>query len=102
VSGETYTDPDGVERCDECEEPVDECACVCPECGDGVQECACTDLESAPGHVMTGRSPDGRTRCSCGLTSPVLDPAAGVAWELAHHNDLNGAPPTPVDQEVTP
>lgn len=88
----TYTDAAGVERCDDCNETTEECACVCPECGDGVHECACTDLESAPGHMMTGRDLDGRTRCTCGLTSPVLDWKAGAAWELAHHNAVNGAP----------
>lgn len=39
---ETYFDDDGVERCDECEEPLDECCCTCPDCGDGVHDdCAC-------------------------------------------------------------
>ncbi len=36
---ETYTDDEGAERCDNCDEEAHECACVCPECGDSLQDC---------------------------------------------------------------
>lgn len=37
---ETYIDDDGTERCDNCDEPVDECECRCPDCGDRIHtEC---------------------------------------------------------------
>ena len=38
---ETYTDDDGIERCDDCDEPIDYCTCTCPDCGDMLQDCAC-------------------------------------------------------------
>lgn len=37
---ETYIDAQGVERCDDCDETLDDCACTCPEAGDSVHECA--------------------------------------------------------------
>ena len=45
---ETYIDADGVERCDNCNEPVDECPCACTVCGDTVMECACPEGQSYP------------------------------------------------------
>lgn len=38
---DTYTDEAGVECCDNCGTPIDECTCCCVACGDGVMECAC-------------------------------------------------------------
>lgn len=45
---ETYTDEHGIERCDNCGEPVDECACACVECGDNVADCVCDDGPTYP------------------------------------------------------
>jgi hypothetical protein len=45
---DTYTDSFGVERCDNCAEPVAECACCCVECGDHVAECACDEGPAYP------------------------------------------------------
>lgn len=42
---ETYFDDDGVERCDDCENTVEECDCVCDVCGDMLQDCACEEDE---------------------------------------------------------
>jgi hypothetical protein len=44
---ETYTDSEGIERCDECEQPAHECWCVCGDCGDNATDCACGDAEVA-------------------------------------------------------
>jgi len=38
---ETYHDEDGIERCDDCEEPLEECFCACFDCGNQLEECAC-------------------------------------------------------------
>ena len=40
---ETYTDEQGVEYCDICQEELGYCTCVCDECGDNIHECACDD-----------------------------------------------------------
>lgn len=40
---DTYTDGNGVEYCDQCQEELGYCTCVCDECGDSVHECACND-----------------------------------------------------------
>lgn len=40
---ETYEEADGVQRCDNCSETVEECVCACVECGDHVSECACEE-----------------------------------------------------------
>lgn len=45
---DTYIDDDGVERCDNCDEPVDECGCACIECGDAPADCACPEGPSYP------------------------------------------------------
>ena len=37
----TYIDAEDVERCDDCDLPVEDCTCTCQDCGDGYQECAC-------------------------------------------------------------
>lgn len=39
----TYTDEDDTERCDDCEDAVEDCTCVCYDCGDSVHECACEE-----------------------------------------------------------
>lgn len=45
---ETYVDAAGVERCDNCGEEVNECACCCVECGDQVTECSCDEGPTYP------------------------------------------------------
>lgn len=45
---ETYIDSFGVERCDNCGEDVNECACACTVCGDVVMECSCPEGPSYP------------------------------------------------------
>lgn len=45
---ETYTDDEGIERCDNCDEDVVECVCACSECGDHVTECACDEGPTYP------------------------------------------------------
>lgn len=45
---ETYTDNDGAERCDNCNETVDECVCACVVCDDPVMECACDEGPTYP------------------------------------------------------
>ena len=46
---ETYTDDDGTERCDNCDETAGgDCVCCCAECGDHVTECACEDGPTYP------------------------------------------------------
>jgi hypothetical protein len=45
---ETYVDETGVERDDNCGEPVDECACCCVVCGDHVADCVCDDGPTYP------------------------------------------------------
>lgn len=45
---ETYIDDDGLERCDNCNEPVQECCCECVECGEAVQECCCEEGPTYP------------------------------------------------------
>ncbi len=40
---ETFIDDDGNVCCDNCSEPLDDCACVCQECGDYPQDCACDE-----------------------------------------------------------
>lgn len=45
---ETYVDADGVERDDNCNEPVGECVCCCVVCGDHVSECACDEGPTYP------------------------------------------------------
>lgn len=45
---ETYVDDQGVERCDNCSQDVNECACCCVVCGDYVSECACQDGPTYP------------------------------------------------------
>lgn len=46
---ETYTDADGVERCENCGETAGgDCVCCCSECGDGVTECACDEGPTYP------------------------------------------------------
>ncbi len=40
---DTYTDENGVERCDACQEELGYCTCTCDECGDNVHECACDE-----------------------------------------------------------
>lgn len=46
---ETYVDAEGVERCDNCDETIDECDCRCDDCGDHIHtECACSgDVDEA-------------------------------------------------------
>lgn len=51
---ETYIDDQGVECCDNCGEPVDECPCYCTECGDHVTECACEDGPDYPAVFREG------------------------------------------------
>jgi hypothetical protein len=36
------------ERCDYCDELVDECECQCSECGDRVTECSCEEGPTYP------------------------------------------------------
>lgn len=45
---DSYTDADGVERCGNCNDTMDECVCACSDCGDHVTECACDDGPSYP------------------------------------------------------
>jgi hypothetical protein len=45
---ETYVDTEGVERCDNCDEATDECACCCVVCGDAVAECSCEEGPTYP------------------------------------------------------
>jgi hypothetical protein len=45
---ETYLDGEGEERCDNCDELVDECECQCAECGDRVTECSCEEGPTYP------------------------------------------------------
>jgi len=45
---ETYVDGKGVERCDNCGAPADDCACTCIECGDHVRDCACEEGPTYP------------------------------------------------------
>lgn len=40
---ETYTDDEGVEHCDACAEPIEDCVCTCPNCGDALDDCACDE-----------------------------------------------------------
>lgn len=37
---DSYLDDDGNERCDDCEETLEDCACTCIVTGDPVHECA--------------------------------------------------------------
>lgn len=41
VEPTSYTDADGVERCDDCDEALPDCTCYCDDCGDNIWECAC-------------------------------------------------------------
>ncbi len=43
---ETYIDSEGIERCDNCDEPIGECPCICPGCGDCLLDCACSETEA--------------------------------------------------------
>lgn len=45
---ETYIDANGDERCDNCDEAMQECACACTVCGDAVAECSCDEGPSYP------------------------------------------------------
>jgi hypothetical protein len=40
---DTYTDANGVECCERCDEEVGYCLCVCDDCGDNIHECACEE-----------------------------------------------------------
>ena len=50
---ESYTDEDDLERCDDCDEAIDDCVCACDVCGDRPFECACgydpADFDGGPG-----------------------------------------------------
>ncbi len=50
---ETYVDDEGNERCDNCDEEVNECVCACAVCGDAVAECSCDEGPAYPA-VMVG------------------------------------------------
>jgi hypothetical protein len=45
---DSYTDAQGVERCDNCGDTFDGCACYCSECGDHGTECACDEGPTLP------------------------------------------------------
>ncbi len=38
---DTYTDANGVEYCDRCQQELGYCTCLCDDCGDNMHECAC-------------------------------------------------------------
>ncbi|WP_341719888.1 hypothetical protein QQG74_09380 [Micromonospora sp. FIMYZ51] len=40
---DTYTDDDGNEICEGCNEPVEDCVCTCDTCGDTLDDCTCND-----------------------------------------------------------
>lgn len=44
---DTYTDEDGTERCDECDEPTEDCTCTCDITGEQINECAGPGCEHA-------------------------------------------------------
>lgn len=45
---ETYTNEQGVECCDNCNEAVEECVCACVVCGEQVAECSCDEGPAYP------------------------------------------------------
>lgn len=45
---ESYIDADGVERCDNCGEPMGECPCECSDCNEHVTECCCDEGPTYP------------------------------------------------------
>lgn len=95
---ETYTNDDGDEACEECQNELFYCTCTCDRCGDNPHECACDEEEpvddDAPaddGQVCINDYPEHNEQ----ITYEGPD---GVAWRCTRC-DVDGWDPA---EEPTP